>query len=481
MKPNFGRFLPQTFRARLVTMFTLLTLSIIFLTSLTIYLTLSQWLQKDSESRLYDEWGEMQSAYTFTESRLSLTHRGRWNETEHKVQSTSAFFIQIIDTRGQVLWRTPNLADSTLPTKVEKNAPARPSLRFFEAKHLGHPVRVLKAPLYEGDALRGWMEIACYTSVWDFLLPLRTLLMAILLLAFLLAVAGGIALSNRALKPLKNIISELALITHHDFRRRISFRPDVHDEVSSLSASLNQLLTRLEGAFQRTAQFTANASHELQTPLAVIKGEAEVTLLQPRSVDYYQQTLRKILTETEQMIEMVRTLLLLARSDSQSLGRENEVLDLQLLFHDEFLKLRQFADQKNQQVAFLPPVSEMFLVQGDELLLRQVYRNLFLNAVQYTPPSGQIIIDLAQDEQQVRFRISDNGVGIWPTEIGRIFDRFYRVQQQEVRQLPGSGLGLPLAKMIVEMHAGKISVESQIGAGTTVLVELPRFHAKINP
>ncbi len=207
----------------------------------------------------------------------------------------------------------------------------------------------------------------------------------------------------------------------------------------------------------------------------------EVALLKPRSVDYHQQALRRILAETERMIEMVRTLLLLARSDTHSLVRENEILDLHLLFHDEYRQLRQFADEKNQQVAFLPAAAEMFLVQGDELLLRQVYRNLFLNAVQYTPPSGQITIELAQDERQVRFRISDKGVGISPAEVGRIFDRFYRVQQQEARPSQGSGLGLPLAKMIVEMHDGKISVTSQIGAGTTVQVDLPRFHAQIRP
>ena len=320
------------------------------------------------------------------------------------------------------------------------------------------------------------MQIACYTSIWDFLLPLRTMLIVCFLFSCLLAAAGGIALSNRALRPLKNIITELELITHHDFRRRITFRQDVHDEVSSLSASLNQLLVRLEKAFQRTAQFTANASHELQTPLAIIKGEAEVTLLQPRAVDAYQQTLRKILAETERMIEMVRTLLLLARSDAHTLVRENEVLDLGLIFPDKFLKLRQFADRKNQQVNFIPAPSEMFLIQGDEVLLRQIYRNLFLNAVQYTPPSGQISIELAQEKGQVRFRISDSGAGMSPEDVGRIFERFYRVQQREERQSKGSGLGLPLAKMIVEMHDGKISVQSQIGVGTTVMVDLTRFH-----
>ena len=231
----------------------------------------------------------------------------------------------------------------------------------------------------------------------------------------------------------------------------------------------------------RITEFTADASHELRTPVSLIRTEAELALRRSRGEAEYKESLRHILLEAERTTSLIEQLLSLARADS---GRETlhlQPVDLRQTLRTVVDGWQQVATIRNMQFSASLDVPDSF-VMGDETLLRRLVDILLDNAFKYTPSPGSVRLSLERKGESAVITVQDSGVGIAEEEQGRIFERFYRVDKARSRAQGGAGLGLAIAHWIVTQHRGSIGVESRSAHGATFRVELPVIAASVqNP
>jgi len=296
----------------------------------------------------------------------------------------------------------------------------------------------------------------------------RTLIIAVPL-ALALAAGGGIFLARRALKPVDEIAQTAQEIEESDLSRRINV--NTKDELGRLAATLNEMIGRLEKAFQRQKQFTSDASHELRTPLAVIEAESTLALQKERPSSDYRQSLESISQESRRMSSLIDQLLTLARADAGKEQWNFMEVNLGKLISNLSTDVEVLCQEKG--LSFQLGQTQDLVVKGDEARLRELFMNLLDNAIRYTPTPGTVSVSLRREGQMAVVAITDTGVGIPAEDIPFIFERFYRVDKSRSRAEGGSGLGLAICRHIAEAHSGKIEVESQVGAGSTFSVWLP--------
>jgi heavy metal sensor kinase len=296
----------------------------------------------------------------------------------------------------------------------------------------------------------------------------RTLIIAVPL-ALALAAGGGIFLARRALKPVDQIAQTAQEIEESDLSQRINVT--TKDELGRLAATLNEMIGRLEKAFQRQKQFTSDASHELRTPLAVIEAESTLALQKERPPSDYRQSLETISQESRQMSYLIDQLLTLARADAGKEQWNFAEVNLGKLITNLSTDVEILCQEKG--LNFQLGQAQDLVVKGDEARLREVFMNLLDNGIRYTKSPGTVSVSLRSEGQMAVVAITDTGVGIPAEDIPFIFDRFYRVDKSRSRAEGGTGLGLAICRHIAEAHGGKIEVESQVGAGSTFSVWLP--------
>ena len=299
----------------------------------------------------------------------------------------------------------------------------------------------------------------------------RSYLLMVAPLLFLVAAAGGYWLSRRALSPVDELVRTARDISGANLSCRLQ-KLETGDELQRLSDTLNEMLVRIEAAFQRITQFTADASHELRTPVSLIRTEAELALRRSRGEAEYKESLRHILLEAERTTALIEQLLSLARTDS---GRETlhmQRVDLSAMLRGVVESWRQVADIRNIQFSANIAATDSFVL-GDEDALRRVADILLDNAFKYTAQPGSVGLSLEQAGDRVVMMVKDSGIGIAEEEKDKIFERFYRVDKARSREQGGVGLGLAIAQWIVTQHRGSITVESAPGEGSVFRLEFP--------
>ena len=286
----------------------------------------------------------------------------------------------------------------------------------------------------------------------------------------LAASLGGYWLSGRALSPVHRIIQESRKIGHHNLSERLIV-PGSHDELQLLSETLNEMIERLELAFKRVTQFTADASHELRSPVAFIRTTAEVALLKPRKAEVYNVALSEVLDEAERMTELIENLLVLARADASTSTLNLTSIDLREPLRSAFDQLFRNASGKEIRFTLSLPDAPVCAL-GDPTALRRLILILIDNAIKYTPAKGQVSVSLIASDVEALISVQDSGIGIAEQEIERIFERFYRSDKARHRDSGGAGLGLSIARWIAEAHRAQILVTSELGLGSRFLVTL---------
>ncbi len=286
--------------------------------------------------------------------------------------------------------------------------------------------------------------------------------------ALVLASAGGFWLTTRALSPIDDITRAAQQITAQDLSRRLDADlPD--DEVGRLARTFDGMIARLDGAFQQQRRFTADASHELRTPLTAVRGQIDVALSRPRDAAEYQRVLGTINAQVERMTRLTGDLLVLARADAGA-AIQREPVDALQLMESVAEQIRPFAAQKGIDVGIEDAAAVQF--RGDEDLLLQLLLNLADNALKHTE-SGAVTLGWRAAPGEVRLFVRDTGAGIAPEHLGRLFERFYRVDAGRARQDGGTGLGLAICRAIAEAHGGALGIESS-NTGSTFTVTLPQ-------
>jgi heavy metal sensor kinase len=290
-------------------------------------------------------------------------------------------------------------------------------------------------------------------------------------LLFLVAAGGGYWLSRRALAPVDALVRTAREISGINLNSRLP-KLQTGDELQRLSDTLNEMLDRIEKAFLRVTQFTADASHELRTPVSLMRTEAELALRRSRGENEYQESLRHILVEAERTTALIEELLAVARADS---GRETlhmQPVNLAQTLTSVGEGWRQVATIRNLQFSVNVAAQNAF-VMGDEAALRRLADILLDNAFKYTPSPGSVRLAFERKAEKVFMVVQDSGAGISEEDQRKVFERFYRVDKARSHEQGGAGLGLAIAQWIVAQHRGSITVESRPGHGAAFRVELP--------
>jgi len=240
--------------------------------------------------------------------------------------------------------------------------------------------------------------------------------------------------------------------------------------MDELIRTINEMISRLEGSFKRMAEFTADASHELKTPLCAIRGEIEGLLMQQGASEEQQEVLARLIERFDHLNRMINDLMLLSKFDTSQVELNRAPLRLDLLIKDLYDLFQLLAEQRG--IAFEISTLPETLVVGDKRRLQQLFGNLIDNAIKYTP-KGSVRIALERNGDWVRVKVDDTGMGISKEEQGNIFMRFYRVDKSRSRETGGTGLGLNIADSIARAHRGRIEVVSELNRGSSFTVWLP--------
>jgi heavy metal sensor kinase len=287
---------------------------------------------------------------------------------------------------------------------------------------------------------------------------------------FAVGLLGGWWLSSSAIRPIAAMSETAASITASNLSQRVDLK-EVDTELAELGSTLNEMLSRLEGAFRQQTQFTSDASHELRTPLAVILSHIELALSQRRSAEDYRETLATCQRAAQRMRTLVDDLLTLARADAGRLELRLSPVELLQTARDAAVMLEPLAAQHQVELRVEgTPVRAM----ADPARLAQVVTNLVTNAILYNRPQGRVTVSVREEAGLAVLQVGDTGIGIAAHDQPRLFDRFYRVDRARSRDLGGSGLGLAISKSIVEAQHGSISVTSELDQGTVFVVRLPK-------
>jgi heavy metal sensor kinase len=401
-------------------------------------------------------------------------------------------FIQVLDESGNIGRKSENLKNVQLPISLNALKNASKGLVTFETNHsIGNtPLRIITFPVTENNHVTKIVQIASsLEGVEDALNTLFIILIVTVPLALMVASLGGQFLAHKALKPVDNITQTARVITSQNLNQRIT-PPKVKDEISRLIETFNEMISRLDQSFRQIKQFSSDASHELKTPLTILKGEVEVTLRKERTPQEYQQTLKSNLEEINRMSQIVEDLLLLSRADTGEVRLNIEDINLTEILNEVVTQMNRLAQSKGLYLSTSNHHQDIHIF-GDALRIRELFINLVENGIKYTEEGGSIHITLQKENAPpvrsqsnweegeksgfAKVIISDTGIGIAKEDQERIFSRFFRVDKARSRERGGSGLGLSICKWIVEAHQGEIVVESELGKGSSFIVKLPLF------
>lgn len=462
-------FRPKSLRARLAWLAALLLCLIQLVLSIAFYHFTSNWLHDELDQRLMTTAAQVAAGLNNGERLDPEDVRFRLDQGSPATAAflrERRFFMRVLDrATGSVLGAsasynlpiTPLVREGGVSFETLISDSADVSIRVYTLPLEGRNPLVLQT----GESLEEVMEIQT---------QILRLLLLMLLATALLALGSGWFLATRALRPIEAITRTARDIGEHALSRRIDLKlPD--DELGKLAQTFNKMLDRLESAFQRQRQFTADAAHELRTPLSIMQTGLDVVLAQDRKSEDYREALEGMHEEVERLSRLTGHLLTLARADTDTLAIEPRSMDLSFLLNTVTDQVEVSAEQK--QITIERCIPPDVTLKGDEHRLIQLTLNLLGNAVKYTSPGGKITLKLIQENGHISFMVADTGVGIPPQHLAHVFERFYRVDRARNREQGGFGLGLAIAQHIAHLHGGKISVTSQLGLGSEFTVTLP--------
>ena len=285
-----------------------------------------------------------------------------------------------------------------------------------------------------------------------------------------LAALAGWQMARRALRPMTNLAIAARRIDVQRLSDRLPVR-GTNDEVDDVAKAFNETLGRLENSVGQMKQFTASISHELRTPLTALRGEAEVALLEARSPEEYKQVLTSQLEEFGKLAHMINQLLVLARAEAGEIQWAEQTVDLSALALSLAEQIEPLATAKG--IRLTSNVQPGVLVDGDANWIERAILNLLDNAIKFSEASGKVDVTLSAYHHDAVLTVQDAGIGIPADSLPHVFDRFFRVEPSRSKNVEGVGLGLALAKWIVEKHRGHIEVQSQTGNGSSFTIRLP--------
>jgi two-component system OmpR family sensor kinase len=427
----------------------------------------------------------------------------KWKESVKRVERAflvNRLFIQLLQLPGQeqgnirLLARSGVLAGNIslkdLWERMEHRVPVNPlylDVNVNEKGPASHPLRIILYPVSKIKRAKGPVQTVYLIQVGISLKKTFNTLKKFLIILVVsspvllfVSVLGGYFILSGALRPVQMVVRTARRITAEDLGLRIETK-DRKDEIGQLITTFNRMISRLERSVKQIKQFSGDASHDLKTPLTVIRGEIEVALRKERKPDEYKNTLANVREEAERLERVIDNLLFLSRIDAWNEGESFEMKPTPLdeILLDVFEKTQLLAQEKG--ISYLIGEMEAVTIEGSAVLLNRLIMNLLDNAIKYTEKGGRVEVSLDKADRNAVLTVRDTGIGIPEESLPFIFDRFYRVDQARSSRIRGSGLGLSIAKKIADIHQAVIYVESRINQGTTARIVFPYLRQPLFP
>ncbi len=302
------------------------------------------------------------------------------------------------------------------------------------------------------------------TSTLENILYILSFILPIILI---LAIIAGNFLIYKSFSPIENILFELKQINANDLSARLKTTKN-EDEINQLINEVNNLLGRLESSFERISQFSSDASHELKTPLTIIRGEIEVTLRKERTTDEYKNALNNSLNELTLIEQTINDLLFLAKNEKDLIVDKQENFYFDELIDESINEIKSFAKLHQVEINFILEDSIEF--KGFPNLLKIALKNALKNAIQFSHKNSQIIVKSYKNDDTFNISVQDFGIGIPLNEQEKIFEKFYRTDKSRNKNSGGTGLGMSILKKIIDIHKGIIKITSKENIGTTIIL-----------
>jgi heavy metal sensor kinase len=441
------------------------TLALLLLAfSLLLFIVMRHQLLAAVDAGLKEELREITNEISLARKPTEMMEQIKRRFLEHGV-----YHFQMADPGGKTLFQS--LAFEGQPPLSTAAAPASGGLHF-DTRNLPE-LGLCRVVRSVADGPGGRYIVHAATSLEPFerqLSLLITVLVASGPLALASGLLGGYTLARRALSPVDRIVDVANRITATDLHQRVDVA-NPNDELGRLAQTFNALIDRLQKAIEEMRRFTADAAHELRTPLAVLRSGIDVALRAPRTAQEYRQALEAAADEADRLTRLADQLLFLSRQAAGMMQLDREEMRLDALVKDV---AEQFAGRTEEAgVTLVVEPLDPWTVRGDDIRLSQVFYNVLENAIKYTPRGGRVSVRGRAVDHQVTIEVEDTGIGIPPEHVPHVFKRFYRVEQSRNLERGGSGLGLSIAQSAIEAHGGTISIQSTPERGTLVSIELP--------
>jgi len=382
-------------------------------------------------------------------------------------------YVSFVNPQGVAMVNSGNLSGDLLNRFIKEGLTHKDKIIFqslnFKQDDLN--LRLISIPFSYNTYQNYTIQVG--TSIEPSIMILKQQLrynVIIIPLIILIAILGAWLIFRQIFSPVMEIARAAKNISLENLSARVKIK-HADEEMEYLADAFNAMIKRLEEHFRYITQFSAYVSHELKTPLAIIKGEAELALRKERDPKEYKRVMLVTLEETERMLRNVSDLLLLAKLEYHTEVIKFEKIDLAELLNEIYERTKLLAIQKDIEVDYKLPEGQI-RVNGNKLHLRRVFLNLVDNAIKFTPPEGKIFISTKVENGEVVIVISDTGIGIAEEDLPLLFKEFFKdAREEQVETI--HGLGLHIVQHILKIHHGNITVKSELNKGSTFTVTLP--------
>lgn len=424
-----------------------------------VYYTSYKHLDED----IITEKNEVFANLDWDDDQIIMNKMPEWEEAEHSQIEVNPTFIQIVDLKGNTIFKSINLQDSHFLFN-----PKNKSTVFYNETINNQKIRQGQFPVFNnnhkiiGQLTIGVSQQESYNVLHNLLIVL--ILTYCVILSILYFIMSFVA--SKAIAPIHQLVDSASQIDYTNINSRLPL-PENQDEIHQLATTINQLLNRLENSFYQQKQFTSDASHEMQTPLAAIKGIIEVLLRKPRTAEHYEVKMQEVLHQTNRLSQLHNQLLQLARLESSVLIANKEPVILYTAI-GKSIKNNESLLTKNT-IHIHNNIPQEAVVFADILLLEMILDNLISNAIKYNKTDGNIYISWNSSDQILC--VEDDGIGIEADKLPLLFNRFYRVDDSRNSQIPGNGIGLSIVKRLCEVQNIILTVNSVKDQGTSFCLQ----------
>ncbi|MBK8947277.1 MAG: HAMP domain-containing histidine kinase [Ignavibacteriae bacterium] len=425
-------------------------------------------LVEDLDSRLTHELEHILNTISVENDSIKILHRRELEEPDLKFKTDNPYFLQVYNLKGVLFLKSENV---NLLGNIDLGFPNKFTPYYFEDLKFGNEQlrTIYKQLINQNGKSIGVIQLSAFQSSFNSVVKSVIIVNLISFPVIVIIVTLlSIFLAQKSYKPINKIIETANSISATNLSGRLDYSADSEDELGKLKNTLNSLFERLENQIKEISQFTDNASHQLMTPLTSIKTELDYILKRDHEINEYKETCKILKDQTDRMIEMIRTMLIMSR-DCNSCEDNQSVFNISSLLKNDIAKIFDLP-----RVNF--NIQENIYVRGKSEYFSIAVQNLINNAIKYSPQNSIVEVVLHKENNKIILKIIDDGIGIKGEEKNKVFQRFYRIESVNSTKISGYGLGLSLVKSVIERMSGEIEILDNKPKGSIFKISLPMLN-----